>query len=126
MSIEFPELLPVVGRACPHCNTPLRNTYIEHIFGWGDIERLECAVKDTPVLQCGCGTSIEGHVLQRIKEKSHLVLRAIESEDESAFGLLTSFLDEEDISKVRDFTFNRRVPYPRSRPHPPTPALTKR
>lgn len=102
---------------CSSCHSLFKREYSDFQFRWGTIDHLTCIVPNTPLLKCTCEHPLllDDRTHLKIQEKARLILKAIESQKEEAHEQLKILLGltEEDINKVRDFTFNRRRPHSR-------------
>jgi hypothetical protein len=110
--------------SCPECHADFTAETIDYTFGWGDKERLECVVPNTPALACECGKFIDEPTRFQIMERSEMVCAAVEDEDEERISALADFLNEQDVRKVRDFALNRWLPYSREQATSPDSAMS--
>ena len=105
LSITFPQSLSAPRweeRTCTRCKSKLRQRIIDYRFAWGQTERLECVVPNTPVWQCACTRIMEDHIAWPIKQRASVIDRYISFQKDEDLQSMTSFIDEQDRAKVKD------------------------
>ena len=102
------------GTAAPCCGSSLKRELMNYTFGGGDNPRLECAVKDTPVLRCQCGhTYLETHIALPIKQKARIIREYFDFQTQEDYEAISKILPSSEIAKVRDFveTLRQQEPF---------------
>lgn len=88
------------GRPYPHLTTVQE----EYKVAWGDHERLECVVENTPQVRCDCGrTFLPPQVAVPIMRRAAAIRRFFEFQKPEDLDKIKTFLPDEDVKKVRDF-----------------------
>lgn len=114
LEIDFSTVALQQGLTSACCDAPLQTTVITHTFGWGDTERLDVDVPNTPAYQCGgCdNTFLPGEVALPVKARARAINRYfsfLTAEDQE---VLRGFLLPYDVAKIDDFAqAMRQEPY---------------
>ncbi len=114
LEIDFSNVTLTQGLTSACCDAPLQPTITTHAFGWGDTERLDVEVPNTPTLQCGgCeNTFFPGEVALPIKARARAINRYFSFLTPQDQEVLQGFLPPDDIAKIDDFAqAMRREPY---------------
>lgn len=90
----------------------------DYTFGWGDNERLDIVIPDTPVIVNGEETSVAPEVAFPIMERGDAICSYFEFLEPEQRNVLSKLLPETDILKIEDFANAMRSDP--SFVHPPT------
>jgi len=112
LSIDFSTYTPSPQEALTANNFQL--TSCDHFLVWGDTERLECIIPNTPTLERDGQQFIEDEVAfliyQGTYDISQAMSNAVEFQDPDDLRNLSKLLSPKDFLKVEDFIKNRPIP----------------
>lgn len=94
---------PRIQGRCGKCGLPFSNVKVDFVRVWGDTDRLEVTVPETPAVKCGCGIRHLIAVIPPIRDAMRLVRRCFELDRPQDWENAGDILTPEAAETIRQF-----------------------
>ena len=104
ISVTFPSnpWQRIRGR-CEKCGLSFRRVKANFVRVWGDTDRLEVTVPETPAVKCRCGTRYPDSVISPIRDVMRLVRRCFEQDRPQDWENARDILTPETTGIIKQF-----------------------